>query len=166
VICWSDKRNGGASCAGDPSTWAGAGGTSFAAPILAGIQALVNQKVGGAQGNPNYIYYQLAAAGSTVCDASAGDSATSACVFHNVTEGDISVNCGGSLNCYDATPATSGGGRGGRGGSGGSADDGALSTAAQSYAPAFGAAAGWNFATGIGSVNALNLVNAWGAAGQ
>jgi subtilase family serine protease len=50
VDCWSDIRNGGASCAGAPSTWDGGGGTSFSAPILAGIQALVNQNSGGSAG--------------------------------------------------------------------------------------------------------------------
>ena len=44
-----------------PSTWSGAGGTSFASPIMAGIQALVNQKTGAKQGNPNPAYYKLAA---------------------------------------------------------------------------------------------------------
>ena len=62
VMCYSDIRNGGAACSGAPSGWAGAGGTSFASPIMAGIQALVNQKKGGAQGNPNNRYYALAAA--------------------------------------------------------------------------------------------------------
>jgi subtilase family serine protease len=61
VFCWSDTVNGGAACTGAPSGWSGAGGTSFAAPIMAGIQALVNQKAGGPQGNPNPVYYQLAA---------------------------------------------------------------------------------------------------------
>ena len=75
VMCWSDIRQGGASCSGDPSTWAGAGGTSFATPIMAGIQALVNQKTGSAQGNPNYVYYQLAATGS--CNAVSGDPGVS-----------------------------------------------------------------------------------------
>ena len=42
-----------------PSNWAGAGGTSFTSPILAGIQALVVQKW-GRQGNPNPIYYKIA----------------------------------------------------------------------------------------------------------
>ena len=54
-------RNGGADCADDPSGWAKAGGTSFASPIMAGIQALINQKTGQNQGNPNSVYYQLAA---------------------------------------------------------------------------------------------------------
>ena len=72
VYCWTDTANGGAPCLGAPSGWAGAGGTSFSSPILAGIQALVNQKQGGAQGNPNYVYYKLAAqqyGPSSVCPA-------------------------------------------------------------------------------------------------
>lgn len=167
VTCWTDKRNGGAPCTGDPSTWAGAGGTSFSSPILAGIQALINQKTGSAQGNPNPVYYSLAANSAAVCNSANGDSTAGACIFHNVTLGDIAVNCGGSDNCYGstATPTTSGGrggpGGGGFGGFGGSAKNGALSTSTGTYSPAYGTSAGWNFATGIGSVNVLNLVNNW-----
>jgi subtilase family serine protease len=156
VMCWSDQRNGGAACTGDPSGWAGAGGTSFASPIMAGIQALVNQKTNSAQGNPNSVYYQLAAA--STCNSSNGDPGVSACVFHNVTQGDIDVNCAGSENCYGAVAAVS---SGRRGGGGSSQANGALSGTSNSYSPAFAAAAGWNFATGIGSVNAFNLVNNW-----
>jgi subtilase family serine protease len=154
VMCFSDLRNEGASCAGDPSTWAGAGGTSFASPIMAGIQALVNQSTGSAQGNPNYVYYQLAA--NATCNSSNGDPGVSACVFHNVTQGDIDVNCDGSQNCFGATASTGGVGRRQQ-----TTANGALSSSDQSYAPAFATAAGWNFATGIGSVNAFNLVNNW-----
>ena len=44
---------------------------------MAGIQALVNQKAGGRQGNPNPTYYQLAATeyglnGSSSCNSSSG----------------------------------------------------------------------------------------------
>ncbi|HEX3875729.1 MAG TPA: S53 family peptidase [Bryobacteraceae bacterium] len=160
VMCFSDLRNDGAACTGDPSGWAGAGGTSFSAPIMAGIQALVNQKTNSAQGNPNYVYYQMAA-GSATCDATNGDSG--ACIFHNVTQGDIDVNCSGSQNCYGASASTSGGGgrRRGGGGGGGAEANGALSGSSNTYSPAFAAAPGWNFATGIGSVNAANLVNNW-----
>src|SRR5262249_58511807 len=72
LMCYSNVHNGGVECTGDPSWWAGAGGTSFASPILAGVQALVNQKTGSAQGNPNYVYYRLAAEAGAPCDASAG----------------------------------------------------------------------------------------------
>jgi len=159
VFCFTDTRNSGAPCSGDPSTWAGAGGTSFASPIMAGIQALVNQSTGSAQGNPNYVYYQLAAA--STCNSSNGDPGVSGCVFHNVTQGDIDVNCGGTQNCFGETGSGGGFGRRQQ-----STANGALSSSDQSYAPAFVTAAGWNFATGMGSVNAFNLVNAWMTVGQ
>jgi subtilase family serine protease len=162
VDCWSDIRNGGASCAGAPSTWDGGGGTSYSTPILAGIQALVNSQNGGAQGNPNYVYYKLAAAGSGEYFCDSGGSVTG-CIFHNVTRGDIDVNCGGTSACFGATqstPAT--GGRGPHGGYGSNvSDNGALSTSAGSLKPAYAAATGWNFATGLGSVDAYSLVTNW-----
>jgi subtilase family serine protease len=146
VTCWSDVRNGGAACTGAPSNWAGAGGTSFSSPIMAGIQALVNQNAGGAQGNPNYVYYSLAA--STLG------------IFHSVTRGDIDVNCTGTANCFGSTGSTTIG-RGGR--PSGNATSGALSISSSSFTPAYGTGASWNFATGIGSVDAFNLVMNWSA---
>ena len=145
VFCFSDLANGGAKCAGPPELWSGAGGTSFASPIMAGIQALVNQKMGAAQGNPNPVYYKLAA------------SSVASSVFHSITTGDIAVNCSGDLNCFGsgfvgrgrAAPVTSFVGNGG------------LSTSSQTYTPAFAASAGWNFATGLGSVDAFNLIMNW-----
>jgi subtilase family serine protease len=145
VFCFSDPTNGGAPCVGAPAYWSGAGGTSFAAPILAGMQALVNQKMGGAQGNPNPVYYKLAA------------SSVASSVFHSITTGDIAVNCSGEIDCFGsgfvgrgrATPATGFEGNGG------------LSTSSATYAPAFAAASGWNFATGLGSVDAYNLILNW-----
>jgi subtilase family serine protease len=145
LFCFSDPENGGGACTGPPINWAGAGGTSFASPIMAGIQALVNQKMGGAQGNPNLVYYKLAA------------SSLASSVFHSITTGDIAVNCVGEVNCYGtgfegrgrATPVTE------------FVGNGALSTASQTYTPAFAAAAGWNFATGLGSVDAYNLIVNW-----
>jgi len=144
VTCWSDVRNGGAACTGDPSNWAGAGGTSFSSPIMAGIQALVNQNAGGAQGNPNYVYYSLAVSTPSV--------------FHSVTRGDIDVNCTGTANCFGSTGSVTYG-RGGR--PTGSATSGALSVSSSSFTPAYGTGASWNFATGIGSVDAFNLVMDW-----
>jgi hypothetical protein len=46
VFCMSDTANGGNPCTGTPDTWSREGGTSFAAPIMAGIQALANQATG------------------------------------------------------------------------------------------------------------------------
>jgi len=153
IFCWSDTRNGGAACTGDPSGWSGAGGTSFASPIMAGVQALINQKAGGPQGNPNPVYYQLAAtefgpSGSTACDSSNGNTVGNSCIFYDVTLGDMDVDCTGP-NCYFADGSV-----------------GVLSTSNSTFSPAYGTNIGWDFATGIGTVNAANLVNNWPASAQ
>ncbi|MFZ0037699.1 MAG: protease pro-enzyme activation domain-containing protein [Candidatus Acidiferrales bacterium] len=152
VFCFTDTTAGGTSCAGAPSTWAGAGGTSFASPIWGGFQALINQKAGGPAGNPNPEYYSLAkteygASGSTTCNSMLGNTAGSTCIFYDVTQGDMDVNCTGTHNCY--LP---------------SGTNGVLSTSSSSYLLAYGTATGWDFATGIGTVNVTNLANAWPAA--
>jgi regulation of enolase protein 1 (concanavalin A-like superfamily) len=150
LFCWSDTANGGAACTpGNPGGWSGAGGTSFASPIMAGIQALINQRAGARQGNPNPTYYKLAASeygssGNSSCNSSNGAAVGSACVFYDVTLGDMDVNCTGNHNCYLPSGSV-----------------GVLSTSNNSFAPAYGTTTGWDFATGIGSVNATNLVNSW-----
>lgn len=59
LMCYSDPNSGAPPCVGDPSDWWGGGGTSFSAPIMAGIQAMINQTSETYQGNPNFIYYLL-----------------------------------------------------------------------------------------------------------
>ena len=147
VICFSDPNNGGEPCRGAPSNWAGPyGGTSFASPVMAGTQALVNQNMGGArQGNPNVVYYALAASTPSV--------------FHSITQGDIDVNCAGPVNCYGIV-GTVDYGRGGRIFQ--TTYAGALSVSDSSFTSAYSAgAASWNSANGIGSVDANNLVMNW-----
>jgi subtilase family serine protease len=149
VICYSDPTYGGVPCTGAPSGWAGAGGTSFSSPIMAGIQAMTNQAAGGYQGNPNYVYYSLAAFeyGSdraAACNSSLGNQVSSRCIFYDTTLGDNDVDCQGTLNCY--LP---------------SGTYGVLSLSNSSYEPAYLATRGWDFATGLGSVNAYNLVINW-----
>ena len=65
------------------------GGTSVAAPVMAGIQALINQSQGGRQGNPNYYYYKIAALQSPVTCNSATyvTTSNSSCGFHDVQVG-------------------------------------------------------------------------------
>src|SRR5216683_839955 len=153
VFCWSDTANGGAACGSDPSAWSGAGGTSFASPIMAGMQALINQKAGGPQGNPTPVYYQLAAAeygssGNSSCNSDNGNTVAATCVFYDVTLGDMDVDCVGP-NCYLADGAV-----------------GVLSTSNNSFAAAYGTTTGWDFATGIGTINAANLINNWPSSSQ
>ena len=151
VVCYSDTGNGGVSCAGTPDTWAGYGGTSVSSPIMAGIQALINQRTASRQGNPNPTYYALAAAeygvsGNSACNSSLGNGADPSCIFYDVTLGDMDVDCTGTHNCY--TPSGTYGG---------------LSTSNSAFEDAYAARAGWDFATGIGTVNANNLVMAFGS---
>jgi len=153
VFCWSNpapQAQGAKPCTGAPDTWSAAGGTSFSSPILAGIQALVNQTTGSRQGNPNYVYYTLAASQSAsgmVCDSSQGTAISPNCVFQDVTLGDIDVNCLSlppAENCFLSDGQV-----------------GVLSTNNANYRIAYSAATGWDFATGIGTPNAANLVKFW-----
>ena len=153
-FCYSNpgKGLGGAPCTGDPANWSGAGGTSFAAPIVAGIQALVNQSTGTPQGNPNYVYYSLAAkefggTGQNSCNATLGKGIDPSCTFNDVSEGDMDVNCLGPFNCYDPSGA-----------------NGVLSVKSKRYQKAYNSDLGWDFATGIGTLNVDNLVANWNKA--
>jgi hypothetical protein len=101
--------------------------------------------MGGAQGNPNPVYYKLAA------------SSEASSVFHSITSGDIAVNCSGDISCFGSGFV----GRGRDTPPDVFAGNGGLSTSSQTYTPAFGAASGWNFATGLGSVDAYNLISNW-----
>jgi subtilase family serine protease len=147
VFCDSDTADGGTACTNSPTTWPAAGGTSFASPIMAGIMALVDQKTATRQGLPNPTLYSLAStefgtAGSTTCNSSNGASVGASCIFYDVTQGDMDVNCTGTHSCF--LP---------------SGKNGILSTSTTASDPAFKTTTGWDFATGIGTVNAANLVN-------
>jgi len=159
LFCMSDPAQGGSPC--DYSVPAdafnnSAGGTSFTAPQFASIQALINQGAGGPQGNPDPIFYDLAKKqwGTSSapdnkaladCNSSNGNAVCPECIFHDVTFGNNDVPCYGPVNCYDPSPA----------------DYGVLSTSDSSLQPAYPTRTGWDFATGLGSVNVANLVNDW-----
>ncbi len=127
------------------------GGTSFASPAMAGIQALVNSRTGEPAGNPAPVYYALAhgeynSPGPAACDSSLGTGVSPACIFHDVTQGDIDVFCQGTIDCFtDGAP------------------NGVLSVSSTQYKPAYRAHVGWDYATGLGTVNAYNLVMNWPA---
>ncbi len=160
AICYSDTSNEGTICNGTASGWStGWGGTSFGSPIWAGIQALINQYTGSLQGNPNPVLYRLAAAeygasGSSGCNSSNGNAVSASCVFYDVTAGDMVAPCNTNpstssyYNCY--VP---------------SGTYGVMSTNNNAYAPAFATGLGWDFATGIGTVNVYNLITNWASTG-
>jgi hypothetical protein len=110
--------------------------------------ALVNQKTGQRQGNANYVLYKLAAQAGASCDSSNPTTIGSAsCVFNDVTKGNNSVACaGGSPNCSSTTAGQTG----------------ILVTGtAPSQIAAWTTNAGYDLATGLGTVNAANLVSKW-----
>ncbi len=98
VVCSDNVANGSAfpaytDCATDngaftsSTSFSGYGGTSAAAPTMAGVLALVEQKEGTRLGQADYVLYQLAQSKYST-------------VFHDVTEGNNSVVCaGGTPNC-------------------------------------------------------------------
>jgi subtilase family serine protease len=156
LICFSDtaRNKTGVACNSTSSISlmsAGWGGTSFAAPIWAGIQSIINATAGGRQGNPNFRLYQIAKAEYSAnanegCNSSLNPLAS--CIFYDVTRGDTAVPCvadsGTYYNCYHP-----------------SGTYGVLSQDNCCYEPAYFATFGWDFATGIGTVNVANLVAAW-----
>jgi hypothetical protein len=130
TVCFSDATDnrGGLPCSGAPSTWAGFGGTSVSAPMMAAIQALVNEKWGtswqgsGASrsGNPNPIYYRIAKAefgstGNSSCysiNQPPREGLASSCAFYDITQGDIDIDCLNNrisrsttidVGCFDAS---------------------------------------------------------------
>ena len=156
AVCYSDtnvNRTGGDAgpCTTDPSNWAGFGGTSVSSPIWAGIQALVNQNTGTAQGNPNPVLYSIAnaeygATGNAACNSTLQMVQSPAAASSTTSRWATSdVNCaalsGVLHNCFNA---------------GGT--DGALSVSNTVLEPAYPSIVGWDFATGIGTTNAFNLV--------
>lgn len=145
ALCYSNPTDGGFPCGADPGNWNGVGGTSVSSPIWAGIQALVNQRTKTSWGNPNPVLYTLGrnqynTEGNT-CDSTRGPGGNAHCTFHDVTAGDIAVDCLGRYNCFFGDGVT-----------------GVTSTSNTIFRPTYPATRGWDFATGLGTANAFNVV--------
>jgi hypothetical protein len=98
------------------------GGTSASSPALAGIMAIIDQKIGSKQGLANYVLYPLAQNEIfSNCNSSTIPLTGSSCVFNDNTVGNNTV------------PGETG----------------------------FNAGLGFDLASGLGSVDATNLANAW-----
>jgi hypothetical protein len=162
VYCMSDKTEHGTACdytQPNDVLYNSAGGTSFAAPAMAGVQALINQAAGQPSGNILPALYSIGTkeygtagspntAGLSGCNASNGANVGSDCVFNNITVGNIAEPCyAGTGSCYSGKGLVNG--------------YGVLSAGGfDSLDPAWNSNAGYNVATGLGSINATNLVNA------
>jgi len=135
IYCQTDN---GASC---PSgQYGAAGGTSFGAPIFAGVMALINQQTNttDGQGNANYVLYKLAAQQTaSACNSATGSGAS--CVFNDVTSGTIAMPCvAGTAKCNVATAGH-----------------------AYGILAGYGTGTGYDLATGLGSLNVANLLGKW-----
>ncbi len=140
IVCQADQTPDGTCNLDSPfADFLGFGGTSVSSPAFAGIMALINQHAlaTSGQGNPNPVFYKLAA-GQTAskCNSSTGPAST--CVFNDITTGSNVMPC--------MSPSTSCSGNGAEG-------VGALL--------GYKTTPGYDLATGLGSVNVANLVNAW-----
>jgi subtilase family serine protease len=139
VLCERDANGSGSNtpCDLEEGEFLDAGGTSVSTQVFAGIMALVDQKNESAEGLINPVLYALAATGGSTCTSAANPS--SSCIFYDVA--DASTNampCAtGSPNCLTVT---------------GGDPIGVLT--------GFTAGAGYDLATGLGSINVANLVNA------
>jgi hypothetical protein len=115
------------------------GGTSVAAPEMAGVMALINQKAGSAQGNPNAELYALAAKQTYSTCSAATVTASSSCYFNDVNTSTNAMPCrAGAPNCTISHTGDTWG-----------------------ILSGFNATTGFDEATGLGSLNVANVVNGW-----
>jgi hypothetical protein len=116
------------------------GGTSLASPAMAGVMALINQKTGSAQGSPNTQLYALAAKQTySSCSAESVTAGSTTCYFNDIDTSNNAVPCAAnSPNCTVLTTGDS---------------IGILS--------GYSATAGYDLATGLGSLNVANVVNSF-----
>ncbi|MGD1108224.1 MAG: protease pro-enzyme activation domain-containing protein [Terracidiphilus sp.] len=154
LICVSALDNNNAACSysttSEPFAQE-AGGTSLPAPAMAGVMALINQRAGSPQGSPNAELYKLAAK-QTYSSCSAENATTAnGCYFNDIDTNTIAMPCDyGATEGYPVQPGIQ------------SPDcspehSGDLIGILSGYS----AAAGYDQATGLGSLNIANVVNAW-----
>jgi Pro-kumamolisin, activation domain/Bacterial Ig-like domain (group 3) len=113
------------------------GGTSASSPAFAAILALVNQATGSRQGNANPILYNLAGQTGNTCTSAASPAST--CVFYDIPSGaTIAMPCvPGTPNCTASIGN----------------NVGVLS--------GYNTSSGYDLASGLGSINATNLISDW-----
>jgi hypothetical protein len=167
VICQSDATPTDASCnLSTPYTdFSLVGGTSAATPAFAAVMALVNQSTGQRQGNANYVLYNLASSDANYtggkCASSVGQTPAAGCAFNDVTKGNNAVACdAGTPNCSNTSKTA-----GAFGvlicNTSSTPNGGITCPAVDNGTPAFVSGAGYDLATGLGSINVGNLLTKW-----
>ena len=131
------------------------GGTSVATPAMAGIMALINQKAGAAQGNPNSELYALAAKQTYASCSAESVTANSNCYFNDIDQGTIAMPCVANSATYSGVTGLVL-----------SASPNCNVLHAGDYAgvlDGYSAGTGYDETTGLGSLNVANVVNGWTA---
>ncbi len=143
------------------------GGTSVATPAMAGVMALINQAAGSSQGNPNNALYTLAGTQNYGdCSAETVVTASTSCYFNDIDTGTISMPCdygakNGGIVDTSGTPTLQ-------------TSDEQPGIKAPGCTPAHSgdtvgilagvdAKAGYDLATGLGSLNVANVVTYFAA---
>lgn len=124
------------------------GGTSAATPAMAGVMALINQKLKSPQGNAAPELYKLASQQTWAdCNSSGSSAPAAGCYFNDVTTGTISMPCDNGLIQTGLSP------------------DCTVKTSSDMVGVLSGYDAGtaYDMATGLGSMNVTNVVNHWSA---
>ena len=127
----------------------GVGGTSVSAEAFAGMVALLNQSTNSAQGLVNTNLYSLA--GQSWANCQSGSVQTSACIFNQVSSGTIAMPCNAVLTAGEGATGCNVTVNG----------DVIAETTQANGAVGYNAGAGYNLATGLGSLNVASLVNQW-----
>jgi subtilase family serine protease len=176
LICVS---NDGATCTNisetgstNPSDTGGAeeiGGTSVATPEMAGVMALINQKIGAPQGSPNAELYTLAGKQTYANCSAEGGSTSNGCYFNDINQGTNTMPCattdkvveGGatfdfSTGQWEETPQLF---------AAASPNCAAINSGDTiGTISGYSAVAGYDQTTGLGSLNIANVVANWTAA--
>ena len=155
LYCEQDANPGNAACSLSPGTSsspfpdiAGIGGTSVSTEAFVGMIALLNQKLGssGPVGLPNQNLYALAGKSGASCQSSG--TLTSSCIFYQETSGTISMPCTSTYGAASDCNIPSG-------------DSVGITEINGAEAYSASTSSTYNLATGLGSINAYNLVNEW-----
>ncbi|HTX75303.1 MAG TPA: protease pro-enzyme activation domain-containing protein, partial [Terracidiphilus sp.] len=164
IFCDSNPPDTGISACTSSSNFGAEGGTSFVAPYMAGVFGLLVSATGSRQGVLSPALYALAKAQyaapatQTACYANGQASNTgvttglpaATCIFHDITTSNNDVPCqAGSTSCYVGSGKTYGM---------------LSSTGSNSLTVTYPSTIGFDQATGLGSVNASNLISKWNTA--
>lgn len=141
------------------------GGTSFASPAMSGVMALIDQKAGAAQGLPTPEFYKLAyLQGSTNCSAETVGNSNTSCYFHSIDEGTNAMPCdnGATVGGYlDGSIYEEYAGINSPNCAALNSGDQVGTLVSSGTTAAFNAVAGFNMATGLGTMNVANVVTNW-----